>query len=32
MAYDAAKTDILKKLAKAKAAAAPKEMPKHWLP
>ena len=32
MAYDAAKTDILKKLAKAKAATAPKEMPKHWLP
>jgi methylene-tetrahydromethanopterin dehydrogenase len=32
MAYDAAKADILKKLAKAKAAAAPKEMPKHWMP
>ncbi len=32
MAYDAAKADIIKKLAKAKAAAAPKEMPKHWMP
>ncbi len=32
MAYDAAKNDIIKKLAKAKAAAAPKEMPKHWMP
>jgi len=32
MAYDAAKADILKKIAKAKAAAPPKEMPKHWMP
>jgi NAD(P)-dependent dehydrogenase (short-subunit alcohol dehydrogenase family) len=32
MAYDSAKADILKKLAKAKGAAAPKEMPKHWMP
>jgi len=32
MAYDAAKADIIKKLAKAKAAAAPKEMPSHWMP
>jgi hypothetical protein len=32
MAYDAAKADIMKKLAKAKAAAPPKEMPKHWMP
>ncbi len=32
MAYDIAKAQILKKLAKAKAEAAPKEQPKHWMP
>ena len=32
MAYDIGKTQILKKLAKAKAEAAPKEQPKHWMP
>ncbi|MFB3889573.1 MAG: methylene-tetrahydromethanopterin dehydrogenase N-terminal domain-containing protein [Candidatus Bathyarchaeia archaeon] len=32
IAYDIGKTQILKKLAKAKAEAAPKEQPKHWLP
>ena len=32
IAYDIGKTQILKKLAKAKAAAAAKEQPKHWLP
>jgi hypothetical protein len=32
MAYDLAKAQILKKLAKAKAEAAPKEQSKHWMP
>jgi hypothetical protein len=32
MAYDLAKAQILKKLAKAKAEAASKEQPKHWMP
>jgi hypothetical protein len=32
MAYDIAKAQILKKLAKAKAEAAPKEQPKQWMP
>ena len=32
LAYDIGKTQVLKKLAKAKAEAAPKEQPKHWLP
>ncbi len=32
IAYDIGKTQILKKLAKAKAKAAPKEQPKNWLP
>ncbi len=32
IAYDIAKGQILKKLAKAKAEAAPKEQPKHWMP
>jgi hypothetical protein len=32
IAYDIGKTQILKKLAKAKAEAAPKEQPKHWMP
>ena len=32
IAYDLAKAQILKKLAKAKAEAAPKETPKHWMP
>jgi hypothetical protein len=32
IAYDIGKTQILKKLAKAKAEAAPKEQSKHWMP
>jgi methylene-tetrahydromethanopterin dehydrogenase len=32
IAYDIAKAQILKKLAKAKTEAAPKEQPKHWMP
>jgi hypothetical protein len=32
IAYDIGKGQILKKLAKAKAEAAPKEQPKHWMP
>jgi len=32
IAYDLARTQIIKKLAKAKAETAPKEMPKHWMP
>ncbi len=32
IAYDIGKTQIMKKLAKAKAEAAPKEQPKSWLP
>jgi hypothetical protein len=32
IAYDIGKTQIIKKLAKAKAEVAPKEQPKHWLP
>jgi hypothetical protein len=32
IAYDLGKTQIIKKLAKAKAAEAPKEQPKSWMP
>lgn len=32
IAYDIGKANVLKKIAKAKGAAAPKEMPKHWMP
>jgi hypothetical protein len=32
IAYDLGKTQIIKKLAKAKAETAPKEQPKHWMP